>query len=230
MDDLTVIMMTANKLPQPWVDYHRKTLSEEIGDTPIITVSYKPLDWGVNLIQTEYSHLNIYKQLLRAAKIAKTKFIATADDDTLYHREHFESRPPEGTFGYNFNRWHILSWKTKVPFYYLKSKPGNGCMVAYRDMVISALEKRLKTGKEDGVNIAQELGRSHYLVVKYDGGNASPFYTYYPIVSIYHQQSISHLNQRRRTVPFPIQCFDLPKWGRAEDVLKIFNQAREGGL
>lgn len=72
MNDLTIIFLTANRVPEKWAEYHKQVLLEAIGDTPIITISFKPLDWGTNLIQTEYSVDNIYRQMLRGAKVAKT--------------------------------------------------------------------------------------------------------------------------------------------------------------
>jgi hypothetical protein len=223
MEDLTVIMLTANRLRPSWVAYHKHTLLREIGDAHFITVSYQPLDWGVNLIQTNYDTFNIYRQMLRAARIAKTPYVAIADDDTLYPREHFLFRPPPDKFAYNLNRWHVLAWKTKEPFYYLKHRPGNGCLISPRKLMITALENRF--GREDYLDeqTLHELGSSHYLVTKFDKAEYVSFYTYPPIVSFYHDQSYSHLHQLHRTKPGDIQCFDLPKWGKARDIIKKFN-------
>src|SRR3989344_6555477 len=110
MKDITIIMMTPNRVPKKWAEFHRKVLMEAIGDTPIITISKEPLDWGINLLQTEYSYANLYKQMLRGAKLATTKFIGIADDDVLYPKEHFQFRPKEDGFYYNFNRWHMVTW------------------------------------------------------------------------------------------------------------------------
>src|SRR3989344_4238624 len=105
MDDITIIMMTPNRVPKLWADYHRQVLTKAIGNTPIITISKEPLDWGINLHQAKYGYPNIYKQMLRGAKLATTKYIAMADDDVLYPEEHFLFRPPTDGFYYNHNRW-----------------------------------------------------------------------------------------------------------------------------
>lgn len=227
MDDLTIIVLIANKLSQKWMDYHKQNLLNEVGDAKFITVSYKPVDWGNNLIQTEYSHLNIYKQMLRAGKLATTPYVAIADDDTLYPREHFEYRPPMDKFSYNFNRWHMLAWKQQRPFYYLKHRPGNGCIISPRELMIKALERRFRGDYLNKKEILRELSSSNYVKKKYDRAEYIAFHTYHPIVSIYHQKSVSPLNQGKRTSPFPIQCFDLPKWGKAKHVLKVFNEAQK---
>ena len=54
--DLTVIFLTVNRVPDKWAKFHKKVLLEAIGETPIITVSKKSLDWGINLIQRRLSN------------------------------------------------------------------------------------------------------------------------------------------------------------------------------
>ena len=119
MKDLTVIMMTPNLVPEQWALFHKEKLLEAIGDTSLITVSAKPLDWGLNIIQEGYGLINLYKQMLRAAKIADTQYIAMADDDTLYPATHFQFRPIKDGYYYNLNRWHLFTWGE--PFYFYKS-------------------------------------------------------------------------------------------------------------
>src|SRR3989344_1009532 len=145
MDDITIIMMTPNRVPKRWAKYHKQVLTEAIGDAPIITISKEPLNWGTNLLQTEYGYPNIYKQMLRGAKLATTKYIAMADDDTLYPKQHFQFRPPTDGFYYNHNRWILPSWGTNSRDirYFHKPKPGNGCMIATRELVIKVMKKRI---------------------------------------------------------------------------------------
>lgn len=219
MKDLTVIMMTPNKVPKEWAKYHKKMLLEAIEDTPIITISAEPLDWGINLIQTGYSLTNIYRQMLRGAKLATTPYIAIADDDTLYPKEHFEYRPPPGTFGFNLNRWHLFTWGKA--FYFHKPRPGGGLMIAPRELVINAVEARFRDYPDEFPGfLLRELG-TRGRAKDYDNGELHEFYSQ-PVVSFYHQQSIDPLNQRKRKAPWPVQAFDIPVWGRAEDLRKLF--------
>ena len=109
MNDLTVIFLTVNKVPEGWVKYHRQVLEEAIGDTPIITISKKPLDRGLNLIQEdEPSVPNIYRQVLRGCNACKTDYIAISEDDTLYHKSHFEYRPAKDTFSFNGQTFRLF--------------------------------------------------------------------------------------------------------------------------
>lgn len=220
MKDLTVIMMTPNKVPKGWAAFHKKMLLEACGDTPIITISKEPLDWGTNVIQTEYGLTNIFRQMLRGAKLSTTPFIAIADDDTLYPKVHFEFRPPKNIFAYNLNRWHIFTWGK--PFYFHKPRPGNGLLIASRDLVIAALTARLENREELSGGSLKELG-THMGARQYDKAGFMTFSTSTPVVSFYSQQSIDPLNQRRKKAPWPVQTFELPHWGKADELRKHFS-------
>jgi hypothetical protein len=145
MDDITIIFLTLNKVPTSWAKYHKQVLMAAIGDTPLITISKKPLDWGINLIQKKEGYVNIYRQILRGARLAKTPYIAIAEDDTLYPKDHFANfRPPLDSFGYNMTRWGILTWDK--PIYFLKERIANCTMIAPRKLTIEALKERFKKG------------------------------------------------------------------------------------
>lgn len=219
MKDITIIMMTANQVPKKWAKFHKQKLLEAIGDTPIITVSKKTLDFGLNIIQEGYGLPNLYKQMLRAAKIATTPYIAMVDDDTLYPKQHFEFRPPDNNFYFNFNRWHIFTWGE--PIYFLKPRPGNGCMIAPRKLLIEAIERRIKANPELPNYFVKELGNSQRMA-KYDKAKRIEFYTNQPIVNIYHDQSVDEANRKYTKRVWPVRAYDLPLWGKAKDLRKKF--------
>ena len=143
MSDITIIMLTANKLPKGWVAFHKEKLLEAAGDSQIITMSREPMNWGINVLQDQdYGISNIYRQLLRGAKLATTPYIAVAEDDTLYPYEHFHSfRPPKDTFAYNQNKFGLFRW-SRIPTYFWKDRIKNSTLVAPRGLVIEALEER----------------------------------------------------------------------------------------
>jgi len=222
MNDLTIIMLTPNKVPKEWAKYHKEMLLKAVGNTRVITVSNEPLDWGTNIIQDDYGLTNIYRQMLRASKLAETEFIAMADDDTLYPSDHFKYRPEANKFAYNLNRWHLFSWRSgKKAYYFHKPRPGNGLMIAPRQLVITALENRLRNRTELPSRLSGELGIKSYSrgcdICDYD-----TFYSHNPVVSFYHRESIDPLNQRMRKSPWPVRAFDLPLWRRASDLIEKF--------
>ena len=219
MADLTILMLTPNRVPNGWADFHKQKLLEAAGDNPIITISKEPLDWGVkNLIQDGYGIPNLSRQILRGAKLATTPFVAIADDDTLYPKEHFAFRPGKPGFYYNHNRWHILTWGE--PFYFNRPRSGNGCMIATRELIIQAITLRMKADPELK-GFPTELG-TKYSMLQYDLVKRSTFSTEIPILSFTHEWSVDEACRRHKKYTGPIRADELPVWGKAKDIRKKF--------
>lgn len=219
MVDLTILMLTPNRVPKDWAAFHKQKLLEAAGDNPIITISKEPLDWGTNLIQTEYGLSNLYFQVLRGAKLATTPLIAIADDDTLYPKEHFQFRPTEPGYYYDLNRWHMFTWGT--PFYFHKPRPGNGCMICSRELLVTALESRFRRNPELlPAHLCHELGTRGSM--RHDKVAWKSFYTNVPILSFYHEESVDPAAKIHKKYAWPVRAYDIPVWGRAEEIREKF--------
>jgi hypothetical protein len=222
--DITIIMLTASRVPKKWAEFHKQKLIEAADGSPIITISREPLDWGQNILDTqEYTISNIYFQLLQGAKAATTEFIAVAEDDTLYPKEHFQFRPPEDSFAYNQNRFGVFRW-SKTPTYFWKDRISNSTLVAPRKLAIQALEERFEKyphGTPSG--LTGELGRANIedkLGVKRQ--KAIWFQTEISVVRIDHELGIDKLSQSHRKGMGILRAYDIPYWGKAADIVEKF--------
>lgn len=218
MSDLTVIFLTVNRVPEGWARYQRGVLLDAIGGANVITVSRKPLDWGLNIIQDEIpSAPNIYRQMLRAAKIAKTKFVAIAEDDTLYSGEHFMARPKRAPFLYNMSRWGVLSWADS-PAYFYRHRESNSALIADRKKLIEALEERTKDSEYFG-----EVGKKKVedkFEKKYD---CERFHSITPIINFHHVFAIDEFERlKKKSEAKSLIAYDVPKWGKAVEIVKKF--------
>ncbi len=234
MKDLTVIFLTNNRVPELWAAYHREVVTEAIGDAPLITMSRKPMDWGTNIIQTEpIRSSNIFWQMLKAAKIADTPFIAIVEDDTVYTREHFTFRPPtKDIFWYNANRWYLFTWGE--PIYSLKNYiRTNAALVAPRQLTIDSLEERFMKYPPDTKNMPKAMSGELGVWEKYLGitlRRAKDFKTFTPMVQIDHDfftirdwdNPATAIQKRRAKKLAAIQAYDIPVWGRAENLVRRF--------
>lgn len=143
MKDLTIVLYSANKVPEKWFNYWKEVFLKAVGDYPIISVSHKPMDIGKNICLGDIgcSAYNVYKQILIGAKEATTEYIACAEDDTLYPALHFDFyRPAPDTFGYNMNKWSLFSWGPAI--YSLKRRKTAATLIAPRKLLIETLEER----------------------------------------------------------------------------------------
>lgn len=223
MKDLTVIYLTVNELPEEWLNYQQKVLLESIGDFPLISISRKPMDFGKNVLQTEPKSLsNIYWQLLRGAKMAETDYIAVAEDDTLYNREHFLFRPEKDTFAYNMSHWSIFTWGE--PIYSWRNRRGNYALIAPRELAVEALEERFAkfpNGTPD--NITGEMGRGMVeRNMKITIRKAFDFHTTLPIINFNHDFASDPLQRRHRKRLGTLRAYDIPYWGKASELVKKY--------
>ncbi|MBI4137315.1 hypothetical protein HY469_04600 [Candidatus Roizmanbacteria bacterium] len=221
--DITIILLTANRVPKKWAEFHQEKLLEAVGSSPLITISREPLNWGVNLPDTEPYHIsNIYFQLLRGAKRAATDYIGVAEDDTLYPKEHFEFRPPPDTFAYNMNRFGVFTWGR--PTYFWKDRMSNSTLIAPRKLTIEALEERFnKYPSGTPAHFTGELGRPNIedkLGVK--RRKSMWFSTEVSVVRIDHEFGVDRLARTHRKGKGILQAYDIPHWGKAEDLVKKF--------
>jgi len=236
--DLTCLFLTLNKVP--WMKYHNEKMLEAIGDYPLITISREPMDLpGIQLRQDEeQTHDKIFRLMLQGAKVATTDYIAMVEDDMLYSADHFELRPPLDTFGYNWNRWVMFTWGE--PIYSFKRRLCNGCSILPRIEMIDALEERYAKWK-DGMPhlLAGELG---YAKVENNLGvrvrKAIPMYSKTPVVQIQHTfgtpgigvpasklkpgDTIDLEARKTRRRHGMMRAYEIPFWGRSEDLIKHF--------
>lgn len=224
MNDLTIIYLTANLIPESFANYQRKILKGSLKDAPIVSVSRKPLNFGTNLLDDGPKCTdNIYRQMLRAAKVATTKYVAVAEDDTLYNEGHFTFyRPDDDTFAYNQNRLALFMWGK--PQFNWRNRKSNASLIAPRALLIESLEERFaKWPKAIPEKIVGELGRER--VEKNLGVTPRKSVEVFSEISIiqFNHEAASERAQRRHTKTYgPIRAYDLYYWGKAEDLVKKY--------
>jgi hypothetical protein len=227
MKDLTIIYLTANQTPEAFAEYQRKVLLEAIGDYPLISVSRKPMDFGKNILDNgEKGVDNIYRQMLRAAKVAETEYVAIAEDDTLYNKEHFNFyRPEKDTFAYDQNRFALFTWG--VPTYSWRNRKSNCSLIAPRKLMIEALEERFAKYPESiPEKLVGELGRER---IERNLGvtlrKSVEVFSEVSVVQINHEVGSEDRQIRHRKKLGQIKAYDIYYWGKAEDLIKHYNGA-----
>lgn len=223
--DLTVIFLTQNLLPDNWNQYQQEILLKSIGDADLITVSRKPMNLpGINIIQTEPSSAsNVYWQMLKAAKIANTKYIAVAEDDSIYCEDHFNHIPEnDETFYYNLSHWSVFSWDTSV--FSFRNRKGNWTLICNRELLIETLEERFaKYPEGTPAGMTGELGRwrtDKLLGVK--KRHAEDFATYNPIININHEFGLDDRAKRHWKRHGTLRACSIPRWGTPQDIIQHF--------
>lgn len=222
--DLTVIYLTANQHPDSFAQYQRQVLLEAIGDLPLIVVSRKPISFIRGTLTQHIlddapkSHLNMYKQLVEAAKLATTPYIAVAEDDALYPAAHFtEFRPKLDEVAYDRHRWSLYTW---TGLYSVKDRISNCTLIAGREYYIDAWEERFRKYPEDSMPAHRvgEIGR-HNLEgwMGVSERKQVDFWASRPTIHVNHVNGTDSVGQKKKMGIF--RASDIPYWGKAEDLI-----------
>lgn len=231
--DLTIIYYTANKNSAYFMANTQRYLLKAIGDTPIVTVSFKPTLIGrsctnICIGEQKRSNYTIYKQILIGAQEAKTKYVAMAEDDMLYSPEHFAYRPPDdATFSYDINKWSLFSWVSPPIFSYRVRKLMNSLITTKTALVKTLEERYAKYPVLDNIDpqlfkmywgepgrFENHLGITPLKTEEY----SSPV----PNIMFSTSEALGFLDLGVRKAHNKIRADKVEPWGTAEEVLKLY--------
>lgn len=226
-DDLTIIYYTANVVPGAFANSVYTQLLRAAQGQKIIVVSQKPMLVEETQVQVDFhrSHLNIYRQALIGAKLADTEYIALAEDDVLYTPEHFKRRPSPGKFAYNLATWNIFTWGEPLFHHKDGGRINLNGLICERELFIEAMEERFTRWPDDSkikLGLWAEPGR-------YEGHldvtirEVETFYTYPPNIIFSHQTALSYDNLGEKKRMGQLRTDSLPYWGRATEVVSLYN-------
>lgn len=227
-DDLTIIYYSANVIPLHFASATYNQLLKAAQGLPLIVVSQQPMPIDEPNIVVDFrpSHLNIYRQALIGAQAADTKYIALAEDDVLYSPAHFKYRPSDNKFAYNLSAWSIYTWGEPVFTHKGTVRRNLNSLICDRLLFIEAMQERfLKYSEDAKVNLSiwAEPGKyESQLGVKVC--ETEIFFTNPPniIFSHHHELSFNNLGIRKKLGEY--RALEIPIWGRAQDVLKIYSE------
>lgn len=228
MGDLTLLYITANQMPKHWMDFQIRTLLDVTAPLkcPIISVSRVPMNLGQNIPDDgPHGYWNIYRQMCRAAKLARTKYVAQCEDDTLYCNEHFrEHRPADDAVAYNHSRWSLFAWDASV--YCLRQRISNCSMIGPRDLVVSALEERLRmypNGDSLPNKHIGEIGRWDIEKrLNLTAHKMDIWWSTTAIVQLNHRDGIDERQKEQRKSHGQLKAIEIPHWGRSDVLVRKY--------
>jgi len=232
MHDMTVIYYTANRTKPALMGAVVEQLKISAGDSPIVSVSQKPMGLGINTCvgNIGQSVWNIYHQMLVGARVAKTRYVAMAEDDILYPYEHFHTQyPANGEFLYDTNRRLIFTWKT--PMFSTKGRIITGMLLCEREGLIEALEERFDkypTPESIDIKVFGEVGRNEKemgLKVRKVGR----FGATVPSIMVNHEDSISYFYMGKNKASGVSPVGHIEGWGTAVELMHIIQGNCNGG-
>lgn len=233
MKDLTIIYYTSNQISDHFMANTQRQLLKAVGDTQIISVSFKPTVVGPYCTnycigEQKRSGYTLYKQVLYGAKLAKTKYVATAEDDMLYCPEHFTHRPPDDeTLSYDVNKWSIFTW-VKPPIFSFRIRKSMSSLVTTKAALVKTLGERytkyptlesiprrvFKYYWGEPGRFERHLGISPMKMEEYN----SPV----PNIIFSTSEALGFLDLGIRKAHTQVRATEIKPWGTAEEILKLY--------
>ncbi len=242
----TIIYLTDNVLDEKIASLCRKNISKSIGNLPLISVSHKPIDFGYNICvgKMERNSLTINLQMMKALEKVNTEFIAIAEHDCLYTKEHFNFIPPDKNFWYNENVWMMQYYSKDNPQYnglfsFFKERKANSQLICGTEVMIKSTKDRIdmmsdpiwmkrypsgRIGEAGAMNYnhvmrlatGQAVAHIREKLKKYiKDYEGKNWRTELPNIDIRHQNNFT--KNRRGTH----RCYKLPYWGTMEDIFNL---------
>lgn len=212
---LTVIYYTSNREDPVFEQKIRNRLLKSAGDLPIISVSHKPIDLGINICvgpHTPNDH-NLYRQIQIGCKAATTPFVIAAEADCIYPEDYFKYIPTDGTD--HFYRYANI-WILYKKFNYFFQKSSSECgMIAGREFFIETIDKMLEGLPEWDESKDVKLKKISLLHKWNTFGDV----TGNPIVSF---KTNKGLRQFTRTINNTSDIESLPYWGSVKSLKEEF--------
>ena len=221
MNDITAIYYTSDTAPTSFLHTVREYLSKAIDNIPLIEI-HQPKT-------TPRSHLQIYKNALQGARMAKTKYIAFCEDDVLYTKEHFKNRPQEGKFAYNMSVWSIYTW-IDPPMFSWKDRRNLSQLICERELFIEAMDERFdkyipevqeKLGNEWFVKYWAEPGK-YERQIGVTKRETEEFFTEPPNIAFSHETALSFSGLGKKKKLGHLRSYEVPFWGKARDILNYY--------
>lgn len=211
--DLTVIYYTANHEKPEFEEKTKQLILDTIKDTPLISVSQKPIDFGKNICVGDVgrSGHNVFRQFQIGALEAKTKYVCPCESDFLYPPEYFAFRPPTDDKFYLLMPLYVLFAQRGYKRYFaLKQRGSEACMVVNRDLLLKRMDAMFR-----GHDMWGPVEKIIWLL---RGCNQELVTIDKPIVTFKTD------NNMHRKTPHDTtrRILEIPYWGEAHDLIRKY--------
>ena len=215
MKDATILYYSSNKENSDFENKVIENIKKNCGDLPIISVTFKPMDFGKNICVGEHvpTGFNMFRQVLLGCKEVQTEFIISAESDCLYPPDYFTFRPERNDAVYRDANLYVMGDHRN--YYWAKPEGATHAQIVGRLYYIEMLEKLFKD--------APEWSDTEKNFPKERWGKEDIFDTinYYktenPVIQIKTHQGMRYYTHSDRT---PI--YSLPYWGEGKILRKKY--------
>lgn len=216
MNDATIVYCSSNMEHPLFEQRIRDTILKNSGGLPIISVTQKPIDFGTNICVGDdigVSGFNFFRQVLIGCKAATTKYIISAEADTVYPPDYFEYRPPTDDVCYRNSNLYVMGDHRN--YWYRKAEGATHSQVVGREFYIKTLEKLFEGAP---MWSATEKNFPKERFKKEDVFDTIEYWeTENPVFQIKTHRSMRYYTNSDR-----LPVHELPFWGRGADIRNYY--------
>jgi len=158
----TIVFITDNKLDVRIAELCKRYLLKAADGRRIISVSQEPIDLGENICIGDIGRngLSIDLQIKAGLEKVESEFVAIAEHDCIYDKEHFNFKPPDNEyFYYNTNCWLLQHHSSNHPEYngmfsFVPERCVQSQLITGRDALMEATERKITILSDPDVQVA----------------------------------------------------------------------------
>lgn len=211
--DKTIIYISSNRENSKFEEKLRKTLLENSQGLPIVSVTQKPVDLGINICVGDVgaSGFNFCRQLQIACEVATTPYVVSAESDALYPPDYFLFTPERLDIPYRNRNTFV---QRHGQDYVFKKGSVTSSQVTGRKFYIDRLRELFDGQPEwntEMKNFPKEIKKPLFEEFEY-------FTSENPTMSFKTGQGM-----RRWSTPESMKkYYELPYWGSIKDLRKFY--------
>lgn len=208
MEDLTIIYYTSNREKPDFEKKIRDNILEVSGGLPIISVSQKPIDFGMNVCVGDVgvSGFNMFRQVQIGCELAKTKFVVSCEADCLYPPDYFQFVPEHEDICYRTSNLYVMGDRRN--YYFHKAEGATHAQIVGTKFYLETLNRLFEsasTWKEGEKNFPKERHGKEDIFAE---SKIERFESKNPVVQIKTHDGMRYYTRSSRT---PI--YSIPYWG-----------------
>ena len=208
----TIIYVTSNRERPEFEKKIQEDILSKCGDTPIVSVSQKPINFGKNICVGDVgtSGFNVCRQYQIACENAKTDFVVTAESDCLYPPDYFTFTPLKLDACYRNKNIYVQKYNND---WFRKKNDSLFSQVVGRKHFLNRLNYLLKgmpKWSTEMKDFPKEIGKLLFNSYEY-------FETKHPCISFKTGQGM-----RKHSPAGSTPIYELPYWGSVKELRKKY--------
>lgn len=211
MGDLTILYYTSNRENPEFEKRIQENLLRNCGGLPIISISHKPIDFGINICVGDIgvSGFNMFRQVLIGCEATSSKFVISAEADCLYPPDYFTFIPEKDDICYRNNNLYVMP--DYKDYFFYKKEGATHAQIVGREFYIKRLKELFKNAPEWSI---EEKNFPKERWGKEDIFDEIEYYkTENPVFQIKTHKGMRYYTHSER-----IPISSLPYWGNGEKV------------